>query len=1150
MHPLNPFLRAFFRSTLPSQCAPAAHHVLLVPTTDVLLNARDRETNVSFADLTLSSEDFLASHVLRLQPGGSWTGGKDGGAGAGVGGGAREGKAKARQFTTANGKTVVVKDNTVYSNKGFKHINQAQILQDVLYYPDTIDAQQWLVHYISKPLVGFFMDCSVKPALLPNPSAIKTPAREQDGETSFSTLIPRKKAIKSFSDLLNNFPLIAQQLQPGLERLFKEFMKEIEKPLPLPPDASSGFDLRPSNPGVERVESVNDSRPSSEMSTEHLELRNGRDLSSNNGENMLRQALEAAVTTAIDLFQMVDKQQLSMLGASTDLTGPLVERLIERYVAEQLHSSYLFPAVCSIKKFDDAELESRIKQMLDIDVSQVGIPLKGGFQGKHELALRLSKGVAEFRKMGVCSSPQEMMEVLLATERAISERSDSKDSFRHSQISNTVSEKLTDVVVNADTLVAMLLIVVIRSPVRHLYARWAYMSHFILIDDTESGEAGYALSTFEAVLAYLDKDADTLRKASRRNRRLWQAAKRGDVRELRNLLEPDSAMNQEAAQDMPNGIHHSEDASDNHHELEEQRASDWSPPEDWRYGNGHPVGTGFDEELAYSSSASTLAHVFPFERTPSPAQSPHLLAKPKLKKRVSMQERSASISSSRSFRSRTTTTDSRESEVRADIVVENVPMTHDANGQSVIMMVVEAGQLEALRYLLSLDQHYPPEMVLSDCSIDGTTIFSAAVQQGRRDIVTYLLDYILTHAREEDVRKYFRRQDNKGRCVAHYLFYYPELIQELGKRLPWRLKDNNGQTPLFALCRSYDHEGYRNMVKSALAAATEYQGDGEPLHLDDHVDSRGTTLLHAVNDPAMTYELIHHCDSDVNATNDKRFTPFMLASKYGRVDQVKILFADPRTDLLARDFRGLTATELAKDDEVRNRIDDLVLLSAPADQDRRTTMIVRSFFVDDGTIRLVLKSAAPNTNSATTVTVTTCRRSLAEFEILARCLSTENPASWLPPIFSFRSPFVFPSKPSRSILRDIQLRLDAFLQNLLSHSTFSTHELLWEFFLVPDLDLGSISQRSKAKASARVERVKEEYPPSQIPLRSQPSRNTRAHRSAPCITPRVHSCDGRIVFAFFILISTKPQRSRPLRSPLSHSSLKPTKPLFRDTPSH
>lgn len=78
MHPLNPFLRAFFRSTLPSQCAPAAHHVLLVPTTDVLLNARDRETNVSFADLTLSSEDFLASHVLRLQPGGSWTGGKDG----------------------------------------------------------------------------------------------------------------------------------------------------------------------------------------------------------------------------------------------------------------------------------------------------------------------------------------------------------------------------------------------------------------------------------------------------------------------------------------------------------------------------------------------------------------------------------------------------------------------------------------------------------------------------------------------------------------------------------------------------------------------------------------------------------------------------------------------------------------------------------------------------------------------------------------------------------------------------------------------------------------------------------------------------------------------------------------------------------------
>ncbi len=43
------------------------------------------------------------------------------------------------------------------------------------------------------------------------------------------------------------------------------------------------------------------------------------------------------MTAAIDLFQSVDKQQLSLLGATTDLTGPVVERLIERYVTENIH---------------------------------------------------------------------------------------------------------------------------------------------------------------------------------------------------------------------------------------------------------------------------------------------------------------------------------------------------------------------------------------------------------------------------------------------------------------------------------------------------------------------------------------------------------------------------------------------------------------------------------------------------------------------------------------------------------------------------------------------------------------------------------------------------------------------------------------------
>jgi len=171
----------------------------------------------------------------------------------------------------------------------------------------------------------------------------------------------------------------------------------------------------------------------------------------------------------------------------------------------------------------------------------------------------------------------------------------------------------------------------------------------------------------------------------------------------------------------------------------------------------------------------------------------------------------------------------------------------------------------------------------------------------------------------------------------------------------------------------------------------------------------------------------------------------------------------------------LTAVELAKDDEVRNKIDDLILFSNPPADDGRITAVVRSFFVEDATIRLIIKSGAPSSNS--TITVTTCRRSLTDFENLAKWLSVEHPASWLPPLQDFRSPFQIPSKPSRAVLRDIQMRLDNFLKILLAHPTFSTHEMLWEFFLVPDIQPEMMAERSKRKAETRAENVKDEYAP-------------------------------------------------------------------------
>lgn len=118
MQPLNPFLAAFFKSPLPSQCLPAQGHILLVPSTDVLLTSREAEAapGSSLAD-SVSTEEFLSSHVLRIPDPAKPTG-------AAAGGGKestpnlREMRGKAKQYNTINGRNVVIKDNVIYTNKG------------------------------------------------------------------------------------------------------------------------------------------------------------------------------------------------------------------------------------------------------------------------------------------------------------------------------------------------------------------------------------------------------------------------------------------------------------------------------------------------------------------------------------------------------------------------------------------------------------------------------------------------------------------------------------------------------------------------------------------------------------------------------------------------------------------------------------------------------------------------------------------------------------------------------------------------------------------------------------------------------------------------------------------------------------------------
>ena len=934
-----------------------------------------------------------------------------------------------------------------------------QLLNDSIWYPDVLEPRQWLLYYISKPLVGTWEEIKIIPAVLvPNVRKQSLAERRGTSQSDSAEHTPlRKKDIKSFHDLLNQFPMIARQMQPGLEKLFSEFTNVFEKPLPPPPSAKNIPDPLPDGPiaaAMKKARSDSLSHQAGESGSRRLSVT--ENFYAEDDEDIMRASLETAVTTAIDLFQGVDKQQLSLLGATTDLTGPLVEKLIERYVTENVHN-LLFAKLSALKKQEDLDLEVKIRQMEYIDISQLGFAIEGGSRAKHDLLVELGPVVEEFRKISNAMSPQEMMDLLLSTMKSVSQLTDTSKA-RSSSVDNTSEKQL--MTVNADTLVSLLLYLVIRSQVRHLQARLTYIRNFIFIDDVDNGEIGYALSTFEAVLAYLVTDSAGLRRASRKNRALWDAVKTGDMNELRNIMEPSST----AIDD--------EDDSIESPTSSRRLSSTWSMP------NGSSRRSSLALTISERfSHGSGLEHVFPFQANGEASINAGVFIPSfKRSKKVSMDTRSMSSGSEISFHSRTASIGTIGSALEGDISVERLAQTNDAFGESVLMMAVQSGQAESLEYLLSLSEFFFIQFVLQDMNSEDTTLLSAAVQLGHIDLIDVLLDYITSAASRPELSKYLSLQDIWGRSVGHYLFHAPSLISRLGKGLiSWRQRDKNGQTALFALCRSYDNANYHGMVQAGLTAAGNAQEDQLPLHVDEHVDTKGNTLLHIINDPKLVMRILHLCDVDVNATNERRFTALMVASKYGRYDMVRTLYADSRVDVAARELRGLTAVELAKDDDVRNKIDDLSLFSMSPGREGRITGVVRAFFVEDGSVRLVLKSAAPTDHES--YTVTTSRRSLSDFEQLVRLLGLEHPASWIPAMVETRSPFQIATKPSRAILRDTQGKMDGFLKIMLAHPTFATHEMLWEFFLMPELQLDMMEQRTKLKVETRMERIRDEYEP-------------------------------------------------------------------------
>jgi ankyrin repeat protein len=248
------------------------------------------------------------------------------------------------------------------------------------------------------------------------------------------------------------------------------------------------------------------------------------DLSS--GNEAIKRVVDGVISVVVDTFQSVDAVSMKRLSERTDMNGEKLGRLIESYVLDETYDLVFFSFSKSYHT-RDTELTDKIHSLKSLDVHQVGIPYVDA-----DILSRLTIAIERFRTFGAARTPMEKLEILLETVNVLSGETEPQSSDDEKPVPGALS---------SDFLVPLLLLVIIRSNVSNLESNLAYVRDFSY-GDTERGIVGYTLSSMEAVLYHINEDYARLAELSKRNETFWNAIRGSDIHGLQSVLETTSDM--------------------------------------------------------------------------------------------------------------------------------------------------------------------------------------------------------------------------------------------------------------------------------------------------------------------------------------------------------------------------------------------------------------------------------------------------------------------------------------------------------------------------------------------------------------------------------------------------------------------------------
>lgn len=750
----NPFLNSLFNNanhsrpllkhTIQELAEGHNDYTILVPPAHVLNvcydpSSENSSTSTPLKDLCFYSEEFVRSHIIKTSSSYSTTI-------------APVTRIQLIIYNTLNGKQILVKNGMVFTGKGFKRSLKLRILH-VGYFNSFCDylpkGAKYMLLYVEDTLIGSYdRNRRLFPANCPPETPL--PAAKQDVLVESVT----------FEELLRSFPLLSSVVSDKFYRLFHHNNHQFRV-------------LRTHT----RKKLANIKHEFQVMLDEAFKI-----------------VLDSVKTDAPESERTYDLfTHIMSLYPGLDLNR-IVHEYVELHLYDKLWSQIAFQFNCPN---DDKDIVDKVAitiltterynslSCLSLNELEISVDKPWHVNFLHH---RVANAIDEFSRLGDLAivNLAAKSQIIIDTVNLLT----NTDLIPGPDILRA-APNADDVLIDADTLIGLLIMVVVHSKVPNLEAHLYYIKNFSSVNIDEDGYFSYILSNIDAVIYHLsaydheELHLSALIQSSKRNFSLWSAIQLQDMDVLIEILD-------EAEKDV-----------------------------------------GLDCFLPRN----------------------HALC------------------------------------------------SRNIHGESCLMMAIKTGNSRLFNKLL----YYSPSwFTVDDILFDKNTttqqtLLMVALREECTEITSELVLLILNNATNEEQTVYFNLTDNTGRSVGHYLFHNYHLIDDIGHLIDWELKDLNSHTPLFSMCRCYDHGEYNMLIEKCFECIYKKYGNNA-VDFDKHIDKSGNTLLHVIMKGLDKSRLLKTDNLvNVNQVNSKLITPIAQYIKFNRLQNLQDILKDARLDFRFED---------------------------------------------------------------------------------------------------------------------------------------------------------------------------------------------------------------------------------------------------------